>query len=311
MEPHTETGINYLHSHAPSLKSQLLQFLMTILRKKTTIEKNIKVNQFASKAEEIPQSLLSNFHIQQEIINQRNVWTIKPKVHNSQNIILYFHGGGYISNLTKFDWRFIQELSLETNCAIVVPDYPLSPVSTYKDVYQYFNILYLKLLSQTSPENIIFMGNSAGGGIALGFAQKLREEKKPQPSQIILNSPWLDISLTNQDIVQIDKKDKLLDIKGLKMAGRLYAEDLESTDHRVSPLYGKLSDLGRISFFIGTHDIFLADVRKLRDKLQAQNISCNYFEYPRMFHVWFLLTSLREAKHALGKMAMLINQREV
>src|SRR5690606_3466899 len=113
---------------------------------------------------------------------------------------------------------------------------------------------------------IVFMGNSAGGGLALGFAQKLRNENRtqPQPSQLILISPWLDITLSNPDIRMVDKKDKLLSIKGLRMAAKAYASSVDGNDFRVSPIYGDFSGLGKISLFIGTNDLFVADARKFK-----------------------------------------------
>ncbi|SFC83587.1 Acetyl esterase/lipase [Parapedobacter composti] len=305
----TDTSITYVHNPSPSFKSQFLQSLMTVLGKKNAIEKRIKANRFSLEAVEPPNILLSDFQTQVREINQRKVWMFKPKQGGSSKVILYIHGGGYISNLTKYDWRFVHELLAKTNCSIVVPDYPLAPVSNYKDVYAYFDKLYPELLSETSRENIIFMGNSCGGGIALGFAQKLRDENKPQPSQIILNSPWLDITMSNPEIVEIDRKDKLLGTKGLKMAGELYAVGLNPTDYRVSPIYGDFSGLGKISLFIGTHDLFHADSRKFKQKMEGRNISVNYFEYPKMFHVWIALTNLKESQHAINQIAILVNSK--
>jgi len=303
----TDTSITYIHNHRPSFRSQFLQTLMTLLGKKNTIEKNIKSNTFSSEAAELPKYLLSDFTVHLSEINQRRVWTLKPKQPDSPKVILYIHGGGYIANLTKYDWNFIAELLTKTKATLVVPDYPLAPASNYKGVYDFFDKLHLKLLSQTSRENIIFMGNSAGGGIALGFAQKLRNESKPQPSQIILNSPWLDVTMSNPDIVEIDKKDKLLGIKGLTLAGQLYAAELAPKDYKVSPIYGDFSDLGKISVFIGTHDVFLADSRKLKERMKEQNVSINYFEYPKMFHVWMAVTSLKESRHAINQIATLVH----
>jgi len=56
------------------------------------------------------------------------------------------------------------------------------------------------------PDDLIMMGDSAGGGFALALAQKLKNESIDQPAQIILLSPWLDITLTNPDIKEIDRK---------------------------------------------------------------------------------------------------------
>jgi|SRR5690554_604488 len=302
--------INYVHKPSPSFKSQFLQSMMAVLGKKNAIEKRIKTNRFSSEILEPPTVLLSDFQTQVRKINQRKVWTFKPKQGGSSKVILYIHGGGYISNLTKYDWDFVKELLTRTNCSIVVPDYPLAPISNYKDVYDYFDTLYVEILTETPPGNIIFMGNSCGGGIALGYAQKLRNENKPQPSQIILNSPWLDITMSNPDIAKIDKKDKLLGIEGLKMAGKLYAAGIDPTDDRISPIYGDFSGLGKISLFIGTHDLFLADSRKFKQKMKEQQISINYFEYQKMFHVWMAFTNLKESKHAINQIATLVNPKD-
>jgi acetyl esterase/lipase len=304
----TDASVNYIHSGAVSFKSQFLQKLMGILGKKNAMERNIRAGKFSSEAVTPPKVLLSNFKPEVTEVGQRKVWTFRRVPQRSQKVILYIHGGGYISNLTKYDWAFIQELLVKTNCSIIVPDYPLVPHSNYTDVYFFFDELYSILISKTSQENIIFMGNSAGGGIALGFAQKLRNENKPQPSQIILNSPWLDITMSNPDIIEIDKKDNLLGINGLKMAGQAYAADLYEKDYRVSPLYGDFSELGQISLFIGTHDLFLADSRKLKERMKKQNIPINYFEYPKMFHVWIALTNLKESQHAINQIATLVNR---
>lgn len=303
-------GKTYIHQEPASFKSQLLQTLMAVLGKKKTLEKNFIRNKFSSVAAPIPNGLKTEYALQVNEVNQRKVWTLHPRHRPSRRVILYIHGGGYISNLTNYDWDLIKALLIKTNCTIVVPDYPLSPASNYQDAYDYFDKLYLNLLADTSPDDLIFLGNSAGGGIALGLAQKLRNDKKLQPSQIILNSPWLDITMSNPEIGQIDKKDKLLGIKGLLMAGKAYAAGLNATDYRVSPIYGDFSGLGKISMFIGTHDVFLADARRLKQKLEKEDIPINYFEYPKMFHVWMAVTSLKESKHAINQITMLINSQD-
>jgi acetyl esterase/lipase len=75
--------------------------------------------------------------------------------------------------------------------------------------------------------------------------------------------------MTNPDILAVDKYDKLLCIKGLQLAGEAYADKLDLKDYRVSPIYGDLNQLPKISIFIGTHDLFIADSRKLKSKLDA------------------------------------------
>lgn len=77
-------------------------------------------------------------------------------------------------------------------------------------------IVCKQLISTINPAELIFMGDSAGGGFALALAQKIRDENDPQPGQIILLSPWLDITLTNPNINDIDGIDPFLVLKHFK-----------------------------------------------------------------------------------------------
>jgi len=303
---HPDISETYIHPHPPSFKSKVLKILLTVIGKKKEIERNFKTKKFSSEAAPLPEHLKKGFPIDVQEVDKRRVWILNEQ-NRFQNLIIYIHGGGYVSNITKYDWNLIGELLRKTGSIIVVPDYPLAPTSNYQDVYQYFDMLYSSLLSKYPQQNIVFMGNSAGGGIALGFAQKLRNEKRRQPSQIILISPWLDLTLSHPDILRIDKKDRSLGIEGLTLAAQAYRANLPITDYKVSPIYGGFSELGKISLFIGTHDIFLPDARKFKEKMEVQNIAINYFEYPAMFHVWIAVTDLKESRHAIKQISDLIN----
>jgi acetyl esterase/lipase len=114
------------------------------------------------------------------------------------------------------------------------------------------------------------MGDSSGGGICLALAQRLREENLPQPRRIVLLAPWLDASLSNPEIAALDNIDPFLDEDGLKYAGSVYARDVDPKNYLVSPLYGSLRGLARVTLFIGTCDILFPDCRKLRDLAAAE-----------------------------------------
>jgi acetyl esterase/lipase len=62
------------------------------------------------------------------------------------------------------------------------------------EAIDFLDELYDNLFQCRESRNIIFMGDEAGGGLALGFAQQLRDRQAKQPSRIILLSPWLDVT---------------------------------------------------------------------------------------------------------------------
>jgi acetyl esterase/lipase len=279
--------------------SRLIQFFMGFFGMKRAMEEKIVNNTYSKVPANIPKSIHEKHRVEVEEFKRRKCWTISPKSSENNPVILYLHGGAYYANITQLHWRFIEQLLIGTNAAFVVPDYPLAPESKCTDTYQFLDAIYEKLISNHHSKQIVFMGDSSGGGLALGFAQKIQKERIKQPQQIILFSPWLDVSMTNPEIVKFDKRDKILNVTGLKTAGKNYAGTLDVTNCRVSPIYGDFSGLGEISVFIGTNEVLIADARKLKQKLEKQQIDFKYYEYPKMFHDWVMVPNLKETNEVI------------
>ena len=300
-------NIDYKHSISQSFQSKLIQTAMGLFGMKKKTERKMITNGFAKEPAKIPDSLLKNFNIKEAEQNERKVWTISPIDSKSDLIILYFHGGAYMSNLRTEHWSLIEKLISKTSATIVVPDYPLAPEASCKETYDFIEGLFTGLIAEYPAKRIVFIGDSAGGGLALGFTQQLRDENKKQPDQIIIFSPWLDVTMCNPILERLDKEDNLLSIAGLKNAGQKYAANLDLKDFRVSPVYGDLTGMCRISLFTGTKDILNADAQKFKQLMKEQNIYFNYFEYPDMFHDWVIITSLKESLDVINKVDKLVN----
>jgi acetyl esterase/lipase len=133
----------------------------------------------------------------------------------------------------------------------------------------------------------------------------MRNDNIPQPSQIILISPWLDITLKNEEIKKENAGDPILDVEGLQRAGLLYAGGDNPSFYMLSPINGPVDDLAPISIFIGTKDLLEADTRKFRKIMEAKGIPLNYFEYEDMLHDW-VLYDLPESKQAKEEIFNLI-----
>jgi acetyl esterase/lipase len=303
-------NIDYQHSIPVSFQSRLIQTAMGLFGMKHAIKRKMITNGFAKEPAKIPKSLLKKFNIRETEQNTRKVWTISPIDSKSDLIIFYFHGGAYMSSLIKEHWSLVKELISKTGATFIVPDYPLIPDATCKETYDFIESLFTGLLTDYPAKRIVLMGDSAGGGLALGFTQQLRDENKEQPDQIIIFSPWLDVTMSNPTLERLDKEDNLLSIAGLKSAGKKYAGNLDLKDFRVSPIYGDLTGICRISVFTGTRDILNADAQKLKHLMKDQNISFNYFEYPDMFHDWVIITSLKESRDVINKVIKLVNDYE-
>jgi acetyl esterase/lipase len=301
--------MEYIHTKPQSLKVSLLKLFAKIIRLNNGLKKKLDTGDFSTGwVPEPPKFIHEKFKLRTEIISGHNVYTISPKQNNSDKYILYLHGGAYVNKFVKQHWGFTGAIIKNTGATIIMPDYPLAPKYTFTDTIKMVEKVYSKLRSNIDSKEIIFMGDSAGAGLALALAQKLKTENIEQASKIILLSPWLDVSMTNPDTKAIEQKDIMLKIDSLKRAGKLYADNSDIDNYLISPLNGSVKGLEEISIFIGTHDLLYPDCIKLKTKLKEVNTVFNFFEYPKMFHDWMLLTGLEESKSALQQIVAIIKK---
>ncbi len=289
-----------------STQSRLLHILLRLINKKNFLKAQFALGKFDFyNCIEPPLEISATCQIDKYQLSDHNVFTIKPRDKCSDIHVLYLHGGAYVKSFAKQHWKFFGLLTENLKCTITAPDYPLAPQFTYRESFAMLDPLYKNLVSSLSPDNFILMGDSAGGGFALALAQKMRDEHVNQPKQIILLSPWLDITLSNPDIKDIDSKDPFLGIDGLLRAGKAYAGNTKPDHYLLSPINGSLDNLGKISLFVGSNEILVADARKLKALAESKEIALNYFEYEDMVHVWMLL-NLPESKVAKQQIIDLI-----
>ena len=192
---------------------------------------------FVNEESKVPKEIEEEEKIYIKQYGNRKVFAIDPteKDKNSKYII-YFHGGAYMGGLEKYHWEFIEKLSNETGYGIIIPDYPLAPKYTYKEVFEMVEPLYKDIIKEIKPENIIMMGDSAGGGLALALEEKLGEKEIEVPEKLILISPWIDTRMTNPKIEEVQEYDRDLSKEKLKLAGIAYAGEKENNSYLVNPI---------------------------------------------------------------------------
>ena len=236
-----------------------------------------------------PEEVQIDCNLETEEFIGRKVFIITPKnERKSEKVILYLHGGSYVAETSSNHWRFLEKLVKDTNATIILPDYPLTPKYTYKDVFTMITPLYKEIIEEVSTDNLILIGDSAGGGMSLALLEKLSSEKVEMPYKTILISPWLDVRLENPEIDKIQKYDKDLNKETLKIAGIAYAGEDGMNSYLVNPIDGDLSKLKNVTIFTGTYDILNPDVHVLEEKAQKANVELKIKEYDGAGHIWFI-----------------------
>jgi acetyl esterase/lipase len=290
----------------PSLQSRAIELLVRLMRVKRT------VNRMRQRVENGEQTYTEptarqrrDYQVTKSDRNGHLVWTVAPKSGTPRKQIIYLHGGAYCNSFAPQQWNFMMRLVDALGCTVTAPNYPHAPEFCVHDVFDFLLPLYHEVAAREGSANVTVMGDSSGGGMSLALAQRLREDGRKQPGNVILLSPWLDVTMSDPQLAALDKIDPFLGVEGLKYAGAAYAGDEDPKHYLVSPVYGSLKDLAPITVFIGTRDILLADCRRLRDRAVAEGVKLNYREYEAMLHDWMLI-SLPESKQALREIVEII-----
>lgn len=238
-----------------------------------------------------PQELQDKVEITTKEFMERKLFEIAPKNKDEKNnkTILYFHGGAYVAETTEEHWDFLAKLVNDTKATVIMPDYPLTPKYTYKDVLKMIEPVYKETITKVGAENLIVMGDSAGGGMALGLLEKLSQNNVEMPAKTFLISPWLDTTMSNPKIDEVQKNDKDLNKEKLYLAGVSYSRDLkQEEDYFVNPINGKFSKLKNIVIYTGTYDILNPDCHLLKEKAEKEGVNIEIKEYETAPHIWIV-----------------------
>lgn len=270
-----------------SYSSKILEFFLNVLFFKYIVSITLKHPKRANQLH-FSTKLLNKFQVSQFKIMNKSVITVQSKVCVSNIHIVFFHGGSYVIEGNSMHWRIIETFVSKLNCKVSYIDYPLAPENNYVTTFKMVYLSYIELINKYSDDKFILMGDSAGGGLALAFAQKLKYENfSVQPQKIILFSPWLDLTMKNPTIKQQEKFDKILPLKGLINAGLKYAGGDDRTYYLLSPINGKFEGLCDTLVFYGTYELFYPDCKKLQEKTKTFG-NFIFKEFPKMQHDWVI-----------------------
>jgi monoterpene epsilon-lactone hydrolase len=241
------------------------------------------------------------FDISSDTRNGCEVYTVAPRAERSAGQVaghvggqvgahvMYIHGGAFVEGIFSWHWYFIARMVERLRMTFTVPLYPLAPEHDCAAASAAVLAVYRDLIARCGASQLVVMGDSAGGGLAMSLIMQAIAAELARPAALVLLSPWLDVTMTDLTQTEIEKVDPLLVRPGPKAAGRWYAGAMSTADPRVSPLYGEIAGLPPILMFCGTHDILVADARRLAARAAAEGPEVEYHEEAGLMHVYPLL----------------------
>ncbi|MBR6428904.1 MAG: alpha/beta hydrolase [Clostridia bacterium] len=213
-----------------------------------------------------------------------------------ERTVIYMHGGAYVNEITRYHLRFCDTLAQRVNARVIAPIYPLAPNHGYAETYEIIDALYDAELSRGLP--IIMMGDSAGGGFAAAFCEKLVREGRPLPQSEVLLSPWVDVSMSGSDYAAYRDTDPMVGLERIRTMGKSWARELDTKDPLISPLYGSAEGLPKTLVFLGTRELLYPDIVEFCEKLENAGVPVQLEIKRGMNHV-YPVYPIPEAKEAM------------
>ena len=231
---------------------------------------------------------------------------IKPALVEHPGILLYLHGGGYVSGHMDYAEGFGTVLAARCHVPVCCAAYRLAPEDPYPAALEDVLCIYRYLLGHGYPDgNIVLCGESAGGGLVYALALRLKAEGLPLPRGMIGISPWSDLTASGPSYVENRILDPSMTQKRLRFYAQCYAEQLD--DPYVSPLFGELEGLPPSLLFVGGHEIMLSDAVQLHEKLLTAGCRSELHIAPEMWHI-YLLYGVKEAKDDYQKITAFVQE---
>jgi monoterpene epsilon-lactone hydrolase len=223
--------------------------------------------------------------VRTDTIAGMTVWSVRPRRATPAARVVYLHGGGYVHPLSADYWRLVRAL-VTAPAEVVVPAYPLAPDVTVDDVLP--RLLEVEAAAARSAPELptILMGDSAGGALVLAIATRMRDQGARPAAALVALSPWLDATLDDDAVQELEASDPMLAESGLRAAGRWWAGLRRPSDPLVSPVHAELRGLPPIDIYIGERDILRPAVGDLAERASGEDADLRVHEVPAMFHVW-------------------------
>ena len=205
----------------------------------------------------------------------------------SENVILYFHGGVYVIGTAAATVPLVGDLVRRTGARATTLEYRLAPENPFPAALEDARAAYEGLLAQgAAPAKIALAGESAGAGLAVALLLALREAGEPLPSCGLLMSPYVDLTLSGETLAAKRDVDPLLTPEGLRARVPDYVGGADASDPLISPIFGDLKELPPLLIQVGSHEVLLSDALRLAARAAISDVPVTLDVTPGVPHVF-------------------------
>lgn len=215
---------------------------------------------------------------------------------------LYLHSGGYGFGSITSHRPMASHLAAAVGAPVLLIDYRLAPEHPYPAAVDDALAAWRWLVAEGhDPARTGVAGDSAGGGLTLVLATRLREAGAPLPGALACLSPWCDLTGTSPTLEANRATDVVLSPELLAVCAANVAGTTPLDDPGLSPRFADLSGLPPMLVQATDGEILVGDARGTVAAARAAGVDVTYDERPGLLHDWHLFADLPEARQDLAR----------
>ncbi len=255
--------------------------------------------------------------VEQKVITGRHgeipIQLYYPSLNPNLPVILFIHGGGWIyGNFPTYDFM-CRRIASKSNSLVIAINYRLAPQYKYpialEDCYDALTWIGENAINlNANPQNLIVMGDSAGGNLAASLCLMLRDRKQDLIYKQILIYPVLDATLSQPSMQYSDAP--VLTKESMQFYVKCYSRsDRDILEPYFSPLLTPdLSNLPPALIIAAEYDVLHDENLIYAQRLQTANNQVKFIDYPGMVHGFLSFPPFcSKANNAFTQIASYIN----
>jgi epsilon-lactone hydrolase len=203
----------------------------------------------------------------------RAAWLSRPGCRPERGSVLFCHGGAFVSCDLEAYQFYAEYIAEWTGVPVLTVDYPLAPEHRFPAALDACMAAYRGLLDEGhDPDRLVCLGDSCGGGLALGTAMRARDEGLPVPAGVVSLSGWLDLDTSGYG--PGDRRPDPFITEGFLRARALDYLGQGGDPHGpwASPARGDLAGLPPLLLQVGETDLCRLDAARVADRAAAVGV---------------------------------------
>jgi monoterpene epsilon-lactone hydrolase len=226
-----------------------------------------------------------------------------------RHVVLYFHGGVYVLGDAFQAADLASQVGRRTSAKVFSVDYRLAPEHPFPAAVDDALAAYQALLRDgTAPADIVFAGESAGGGLAVATLVNARDHGLPLPAAAFVMSPYADLTLAGATLDTKGAADPLLSRESLASRVPDYTAGQDPALGLISPIFADLTGLPPLIIQAGTHEVLLDDAIRLARQAATADVDVTLditAGVPHVFQTFYPM--IDEAGAALDRAGQLLS----